>query len=202
LEIVIIDDDSPDETWKLVKELNHPKVELIHRTKKRGLASAIAEGVEEARGEIVVWMDCDLGIPPEEIDSLIGKLDVYDVSIGSRFVNNGVDNRKMWISTASYLLNLFAQIVLGNQVRDYTSGFIAVRRHVLNRIRINPKGFGEYFIEFVYRCYKENFKITEVGYVYGNRKGGVSKSTDNILVFIRLGLGYLKKIVDLKFYGL
>ena len=60
LEIIIVDDDSPDETWRLVKELNHEKVNLIHRTEERGLASALAIGVAASKGEFV---DLKHGVP-------------------------------------------------------------------------------------------------------------------------------------------
>ena len=199
LEIIIVDDDSPDETWKLIKEINHEKVNLIHRTEAKGLASALATGVEISKGEIVVWLDCDLGIPPEEIITLVNQLNIYDVSIGSRYVNSGCDARAKWITISSTVLNKFAQMMLSKEVKDYTSGFIAVKREVLNNIKINPQGFGEYFIQFAYQCIQKEYKIVEVGYSYANRKGGVSKSTDNFFVFLKLGLSYIKKIIYLKF---
>ena len=199
LEIIIIDDDSPDETWKLVKELNREKVNLIHRKEEKGLASALAAGVEKSSGDIVVWLDCDLGIPPEEIINLIQQLNIYDVSIGSRYVKNGSDSRAKWITISSKIVNILAQIMLTNEVKDYTSGFIALKRNVVDKIKINPQGFGEYFIEFVYRCIQEKYKIIEIGYAYGNRKGGVSKSSDNFIVFIKLGFNYIKKIIFLTF---
>ena len=183
LEIIIVDDDSPDETWRLVNELNYEKVNLIHRTEEKGLASALASGVNSSKGEIIVWLDCDLGIPPEEIMTLVDQLNGYDVSIGSRYVNSGCDTRAKWITISSTVLNKFAQMMLSKEVKDYTSGFIAVKRKVFNHVKINPEGFGEYFIEFAYRCIQKGYKIVEVGYSYGDRKGGISKSTDNIFVF-------------------
>ena len=199
LEIIIVDDDSPDETWKLIKELNHKKVNLIHRTKEKGLASALAAGVEASKGEVIVWLDCDLGIPPEEIVTLIDYLNIYEVSIGSRYVRGGSDSRAKWITYSSTFINKLAQLMLSNEVKDYTSGFVAVRREVLDQIKINPHGFGEYFIEFAYKCVQEKFKIVEVGYAYGDRKGGVSKSTDNFFVFLKLGLSYIQKIISLTY---
>lgn len=194
LEIIVVDDDSPDETWSLVKELNHEKVNLIHRKEDKGLASALADGVEKSRGEVVVWLDCDLGIPPEEIKNLIGYLKTYDVSIGSRYVKGGSDARAKWITFSSTLINILSRIMLSNEVKDYTSGFIAIKREVAENIKINPQGFGEYFIEYTYRCIQEKYKIIEIGYPYGDRKGGVSKSTDDFFVFIKLGVNYLKKL--------
>lgn len=198
LEIIIVDDNSPDETWKLVEELNHPKVKLIRRINEKGLASALATGVEKAGGNIIVWMDCDLGLPPEQIPKLVEKLEDHDLAIGSRFVGIGKDLRKRWITNCSRIINLFAQLVLGSHIKDYTSGFIAVKRDVFNRVKINPQGFGEYFIEFVHQCSKNKFKIIEVGYIYGNRAGGVSKSTDSIIIFLKLGIKYFLKVIGLK----
>jgi len=199
LEIIIVDDNSPDETWKLIQNLNHPKVKLIRRINQKGLASALATGIAKAKGNIVVWMDCDLGLPPEEIPKLTEKLDEYDLAVGSRFVGEGKDLRKKWITFNSHLINLVAQLFLGSHVKDYTSGFIAVRKEVFETVKINPKGFGEYFIEFVYQCSQNRFKIIEVGYAYGDRAGGVSKSTDNLMIFFKLGFQYFLKIISLKF---
>ena len=180
----------------MVKELNHKKVNLIHRIEEKGLASALATGVNSSKGKIVVWLDCDLGIPPEEIITLVNHLNIYDVSISSRYVNGGSDTRAKWITISSTVINKFAQMMLSKEVKDYTSGFIAVKRKVVDHVGINPYGFGEYFIEFVYRCIQEKYNIVEVGYLYGDRKGGVSKSTDNLLVFLMLGWNYIKKILS------
>ena len=99
----------------------------------------------------------------------------------------------------STLINKFAQLILSKEIKDYTSGFIAMKRKVVDQVKINPQGFGEYFIEFVYQCIQEKYKIVEVGYLYGDRKGGLSKSTDNFFVFLMLGWSYVKKIIYLKF---
>src|SRR3989344_9613079 len=92
-EIIIVDDNSTDGTWQLAEEYNHPKVRLIRRMNEKGLASALARGVEEAKGNLVVWMDCDLGLPPEDIPRLLAPLPEHDVVIGSRYVPGGKDNR-------------------------------------------------------------------------------------------------------------
>ena len=65
--------------------------------------------------------------------------------------------------------------MLSNEVKDYTSGFIAIKREVAENIKINPQGFGEYFIEYTYRCIQEKYKIIEIGYPYGDRKGGYTR---------------------------
>src|SRR3989344_7275391 len=150
-EIVIVDDNSPDGTWKLVEEYGHPKVRLIRRMDEKGLASALARGVEEAQGGAIVWMDCDLGLPPEDIPKLLEPLKEHDVVIGSRYALGGKDNRtkmRAWMST---LFNVYAQLILGFYAQDYTSGFIAVKKEVTTAVPLSTEGFGEYFADFVYR---------------------------------------------------
>ena len=198
LEIIIIDDNSSDNTRKIIKDLNVNKIKLIHRTKEKGLASAISRGVNESKGKIIGWLDCDLGIPPEELNKLLIFINDFDIVIGSRFVNQGKDTRKKWISFSSFIINSLCQMILDPRVRDYTSGFICLNRNVLRDIKINPIGFGEYFIELMYLSLKNKYSIKEVGYIYGDRKGGVSKSSGNVIKFYILGLSYIKKIFLLK----
>ena len=201
LEIIIVDDDSKDNTRLFIEKLAAKRndIILIHRTKIKGLSSAIAEGVKSAKGEIICWLDCDLGIPPEEINNLLAHIDKFDVVIGSRFVKNGTDTRKKWIKFSSGLINYMAQIILSNKVKDYTSGFICIKREVFYKVNISPYGFGEYFIELMYDCIKNNYHIKEVGYIYSDRKSGESKSTGSFIRFLILGSSYVKKIILLKF---
>ena len=201
LEIIIVDDNSEDNTLKVIEGIkkNRNDIVLIHRKKIRGLSSAIAEGVDRAKGNIISWLDCDLGIPPEELKNLLKYIDNYDIVIGSRFINKGRDTRKIWITICSYLVNFMAHLILSKKVTDYTSGFICLKRKVLNKISINPNGFGEYFIELMYDSINCDFKIKEVGYVYNDRKAGNSKSTSSLKTFFILGLSYVKKIFILRF---
>jgi len=198
-EIIVVDDNSPDKTWKVVQDMKNPKYKVIRRMKERGLASALADGVNAAKGNIVVWLDCDMGVPPEIIIKLVDQLENYDVAIASRYVGIGKDKRPFFRGFASIMINLFAQLVLSFKIKDYTSGVIAVKKKVTDKIKLSRKGFGEYFVEFVYDCLKNNFKITEVGYVYTNRLKGVSKSDGSIFDLLRYGFQYGFKILSLRF---
>ncbi len=197
-EIVIVDDNSPDETWKLVEEYGHPKVRLIRRMDEKGLASALARGVEEATGNIVVWMDCDLGLSPEEIPVLVSKLDDHDVAIASRYVKGGRDPRPLFRVFLSWMINGFSILFLGWGVRDYTSGFAAVKKDVFDQISFSKNGFGEYFIEFAYKAKKNGFRIIEVPCAYNIRPGGVSKSDGDLMTLFRLGKDYGIRVLKLK----
>jgi dolichol-phosphate mannosyltransferase len=199
LEIIVVDDDSPDHTWKVVADLKHPRVKLVRRKNERGLASAIANGVSQSSGDIVVWLDCDLGVPPEVLGSLIKQLEKYDIAIASRFVDGGQDQRAVWVVFCSYLINRFSQLLLGSGIKDYTSGVIALKREVLEEVSIDPRGFGEYFIEFVHKCARKGFSIVEVGYCYKDREGGYSKSTGKISTFILLGIQYGLRVLSIRF---
>lgn len=198
-EIIVVDDNSPDETWKIVEEYNHPKVRLIRRMNEKGLASALDDGVRAAQGNIIVWMDCDLGLPPEDIPRLLEKVETYDVVIGSRYALGGKDTRSKLLSTLSTVFNLYASLVLGFKVRDYTSGFVAVRSKVLPETRWSRKGFGEYFVEFAYKCVKKGFTITEVGYIYKDRTKGTSKLSGSLSSVLRFGIQYGVKVLKLRF---
>jgi len=162
---------------------------------KGGLASALHRGIHEAKGNAIVWLDCDLGIPPEIIPKLVEKLAEYDVAIGSRYVKYGEETRAIWRAWLSICINLWARLFMGSKIKDYTSGFAAVRREVFDKIDFTPTGFGEYFIEFSYKCIKNNLKVIEVGYSYGRRKGGLSKSDGSKIVLLKYGLQYALKII-------
>src|SRR3989344_1997918 len=198
-EIIIVDDNSPDETWKLVEEYGHPKVRLIRRVNEKGLASALDDGIRAAKGSVVVWMDCDLGLSPEEIPALVSKLDDHDVVIASRYVKGGKDPRPFFRVGLSVILNTYCILFLGWGVRDYTSGFAAVKKEVFDTVSFSRRGFGEYFIEFAYRAKKNKFKIVEVPCAYSIRSGGVSKSDGDIKTLLRLGKDYGVRVLKLRF---
>ena len=88
-EVIVVDDDSKDLTWQLVRDHPDPRVTLIHRVDTRGLASAFNRGIIESRGEIVGWMDADMCMPPSMLPDMIDKLDEYDIVVGSRYAPGG-----------------------------------------------------------------------------------------------------------------
>ena len=201
LEIIIVDDNSPDRTWEIVEHLKNPRARAIRRMDKRGLASALADGTRAAKGKIVVWLDCDLGIPPEDIALLVSKLDEYDVAIGSRYLPGGKDTRNKFRAFLSTVFNTYTRLVLGRFFWDWTSGFAAARREVLQEVPLSEEGFGEYFIEWVYACSKRNFKMVEVPYHYGLRKGGVSKTDSSVWVFLKLSVQYALRVLQIRMRG-
>ena len=195
LEIIVVDDDSPDQTWKLVADASFPEVTLIRRTDTRGLASAFMRGIIESRGDIVGWMDADMCMPPDLLPQMLDVLREADVVIGSRYVPGGADVRDPLRRLASAIVNGLARIVLGYGIQDYDSGFVVLRRSVFDKVSIIPTGYGAYFIEFVYACCRKGLRVREVPYVFRDRTSGASKSFASLWRFAWLGSGYLYRIM-------
>ncbi len=194
-EVIVVDDDSPDLTWKVAEDLHDKKVRVIRRVNEKGLASAIATGVRAAKGNAVAWLDCDLGIPPEAIPKIVEGLSEHDVVIGSRYVPGGGDPRPFFRVFLSRLLNLYARVLFGSKVTDYTSGVAAARRDVMDKVLWKSKGFGEYFAEFSWLCIKNKLRVKEIGLRYAIRKSGVSKSDSDIFTLLKYGIQYGLKMM-------
>lgn len=197
LEVIVVDDASPDGTADVVDSLNYPTLRVIRR-KARGLAAAFHRGILEARGDIIGWMDADATMPPEVMNQLIAQLDEYHIAIGSRYAEGGSDNRHPFRVYASRAINWLARSVLGGKIGDYDSGFIAIRREVFDYVTLIPFGYGDYFIEFLYDAQRVRLKIKEVGYAFRDRTVGISKSAPSLFRFLLTGLRYVLRIFSLR----
>ncbi len=197
----MVDDDSPDGTWQEVATLatRDPRVRLIRRTEERGLTSAIANGLLEARGAWVGWMDCDLSMPPEDLPRLAKALsNGADVAVGSRYIPGGRDVGHSWIGKAfSCTINASASLVLDRRITDYTSGFILARRQVFDQIHLRGD-YGEYCIDLLYRAIRAGFRVVEVPYECVPRQTGESKTATNPLGYITRGWKYVTTILRLR----
>jgi dolichol-phosphate mannosyltransferase len=194
VEVIVVDDDSPDETYRIVAEMNDDRVKVIRRINTRGLASAINRGIIESRGEIVGWMDADISMPSNRLPVMIAHLKDHDIAIGSRYVQGGHDDRPFFRVFTSRLINALATFVLGYGIKDYDSGFIVMRRRVLDQVSIMPTGYGSFFIEFIYACCKKGLSVYEVPYTLIDRSKGTSKSAPSILHFLATGMEYVFRI--------
>jgi dolichol-phosphate mannosyltransferase len=199
LEIIVVDDNSPDQTWKLAIDYGDPRVKVIRRMNTRGLASAINRGLIESQGEYIGWMDSDMCHPPSLLPSMLETLKTCDVVIGSRYVKGGRDDRAASRVLTSRLVNRLASLVLGHGILDYDSGFILMHRRVLDSVSLTPAGYGAYFIEFIYACRRKGLKVVELPYTFTERLKGVSKSNVNLLQFGFAGLGYITRILKTRF---
>jgi dolichol-phosphate mannosyltransferase len=194
VEVIVVDDDSPDGTWHLAQDLGDPRVKVIRRVSTRGLASAFNRGIIESRGEIVGWMDADMCMPPALLPAMIGHLKDYDIVIGSRYAPGGRDDRSPLRVRASRMINGLARRVLGFGIQDYDSGFVVLRRTVFDKVSIIPTGYGAYFMEFLYTARKKGLTVYEFPYVFKDRTIGVSKSAPSLWKFFKTGMGYVTRI--------
>ena len=200
VEVLVVDDNSPDATWQVVEEIaaREPRVRLLRRTTERGLTSAIWAGIRSAGTDAVSWMDCDLAMPPETIPLLLERLSAgADIAIGSRYVRGGSDPGHSLMARAfSVTINTFASLLLGWRVRDYTSGFVAAKRAVFEQLALRGD-YGEYCIDFLARAQMLGLRIDEVPYSCGARFSGESKTGANVKDYLFRGWKYVVAIVRL-----
>ncbi|OQY46871.1 MAG: hypothetical protein B6242_06525 [Anaerolineaceae bacterium 4572_78] len=201
LEIIVVDDDSPDGTWQLVqeKEKIDSRVRLIRRVDENGLTSAIQRGITESKGTYIGWMDCDLSMPPEDWAKLVKAIENgADMVIGSRYVSDGADvAHSLTGRTLSRVINLGASLLLDWGIKDYTSGFILAHRKIFEQITLRGD-YGEYCIDLLYRTKRANFMVQEVPYTCVPRESGESKTATNVWGYITRGVNYVKTVSRLR----
>ncbi len=205
-EVIIVDDSSPDGTCEKAQEISQKNrnVRVLKRDNKLGVASAISDGISLSNGEIVVWMDADFSMPPKFLPEMITALKENDVAVGSRYITGGSDKRKSPIRKfTSKAINTFASFLLSGGIfkpktLDYTSGFIAAWRRVIDRVPINGK-HGEYCIDFLYNSKLNGFKITEIPYECLSRRSGESKIVPDLFSLVKQGARYCITIFCLRF---
>ena len=195
VEVIVVDDDSPDETWRTVEAMKDSRVKVIRRVSTRGLASAFNRGIIESRGHIVGWMDADTTMPVALLPKMIEQLAKHDIAVGSRYTPGGSDRRHWLRVFASRCINRFAGLVLGYGIRDYDSGFVVLRRSVFDKVSIIPTGYGAYFIEFLYTCRRKGLSVVEVPYAFTDRTLGMSKTAPSVVRFLWTGMGYVTRIL-------
>ena len=198
--VLVVDDNSPDGTWQVVAAIaaREPRVHLLRRTTERGLTSALWAGIRAADTDAVSWMDCDLAMPPEVIPHLLARLaGGADIAIGSRYVRGGSDPGHSLMARAfSVTINLFASLLLGWRVRDYTSGFVAARRPIFDKITLRGD-YGEYCIDLLARAQRLGLSVDEVPYACGARFSGESKTGANVADYLRRGWRYVVTVLEL-----
>jgi dolichol-phosphate mannosyltransferase len=208
-EIIVVDDDSPDLTWQAAGQttgIDPSRLSVLRRTRDHGLTPSLRDGIRAARHEVVVWMDCDFSHPPEKIPQMLYMLqEGYDVVVNSRYAIGGGEDRGgkggALQLILSRLLNWGIRFMLKPSFSDYTSGFIAVRRSVLEAHQLTGD-YGEYFIDFIYNVLRgRRFRVCELPYVAPPRRSGESKTGTSLGQYLRRGRKYLWTVVRLRFAG-
>ena len=190
VEIILVDDSSPDGTLEKVKNVNNPNIKIFSR-KFRGLASAFLLGLINSSGDIVGWVDSNMKTAATKLPEMIDHLNNNDVVLLSRYVEGGDDKRDKLRSFASRFLNWIYQLTLSKKIKDYTSGMFVMKRDVLLTAIPNCFGHGEFFVEFIYKAHKRGVKIYELPFIQPPDLEKRSKTASSLLHFIHLGLHYI-----------
>jgi dolichol-phosphate mannosyltransferase len=190
IELLIIDDNSPDGTGAIVDGLAaaNPRVHVIHRPGKLGLGSAYITGfrwaLSNTNARYVFEMDADFSHDPQAIPQFLEAIASNDLVIGSRYIKGiSVVNWPLERLILSYAANRYTHFVTGLPLRDATGGFKCFRREVLQTLpldRIRSDGYS-FQIEVNFICWKKGFRITEIPILFVDRRVGISKMSKRIV---------------------
>lgn len=173
-EIIVVNDNSPDGTGKIVNALcEHYPLKVIHRKKKSGLASAILEGLRHSSGDLLCILDADLSHPPELIPRLIYSLRTQnaDIVIASRFAPNGsIENWPIERKLNSRIAILSTTFL--TNVKDPMSGFFIMKKEVIRNAPLAPRGF-KLLLEILVKGQYQT--ISEIPFTFKDRTQGQSK---------------------------
>ena len=189
LQILFVDDNSPDGTGKLADELAaaNERIKVLHRPGKLGLGSAYRAGFKlalDAGADFVIEMDADFSHSPTVLPLFLDAIQDADLVIGSRYLNGiSVVNWPLRRLMLSYFASVYTRFVTGLRVNDCTSGFKCFRRSAIEAFDLdNVKSDGYSFqIEMNYRCMEKGFKIVEVPIIFIDRHAGTSKMSGRIV---------------------
>jgi dolichol-phosphate mannosyltransferase len=199
---IVVDDNSPDGTGKIVedylknvKKIADNTIEIIHRKTKDGLGSAILKGIQQAKGDTIVVMDCDFSHPPQIIPKLIESIKKYqyDIVVASRYIKGGkIQGWSVKRKIMSRFATLIAKKGLGIDTKDPMSGFFAFKRSIIKGLNIDAIGF-KILLEILVKTKGVNIK--EIPYTFQNRELGSSKLN------VKTILDYYKSVWKLYRYG-
>lgn len=192
LNILIVDDNSPDGTGEIADQLAEKysdKIDVLHRQGKLGLGTAYIEGFKiclDKGAERIVQMDADFSHNPEKVTELLSNLDRYDMVLGSRYVEGGSLDREwaFWRKGLSSFGNFYARLILGMPIRDVTGGFRAWRSETLLGIplnRVRSQGYA-FQVEMGYITHLMGYRIKEIPIYFADRSRGDSKMSLNIQI--------------------
>ena len=207
IDILIIDDNSPDGTADIVRNImnDNDHIYLLEREKKMGLGTAYCTGFQwalERDYDLIIQIDADLSHNPDDIPRLIDGTESADLIIGSRYIEGvNVINWPMHRLFLSYFANTYARLLIRFPIKDSTGGFKCFRRKVLESINLtNIRSAGYSFqIEMNFLAWIKGFKISEIPIVFTDRTVGESKMNRSIVIeaFWMVPKLFMKKIFKL-----
>lgn len=200
IEILIVDDNSPDGTGQLARAFSqkNPRVHLLEREKKMGLGPAYLAGFKWGLAkdfDLFVEMDADLSHRPRYLPVFFERIKECDMVVGSRWMKGGrIANWPAHRVFLSQMAGLYSKIILGVSVNDMTAGYVCYRRKVLEAIDLdNVRSDGYCFqIEMKYRALQKGFRIIETPILFTDRKAGNSKISRYIVFEALLKVWWLR----------
>jgi dolichol-phosphate mannosyltransferase len=189
VEILVVDDDSPDGTGRIADALAaaDPRVHVLHRAAREGLGRAYLAAFAWALARdyrLVLEMDCDFSHDPRHLPRMLAAADGADLVLGSRYVEGGGTVnwglRRRLLSRGG---SLYARAILGLSIRDLTGGFKCFRREVLEAIDLaSVRSLGYAFqVELTWRAVRMGFRVEEIPIVFEDRRVGRSKMSRRIV---------------------
>ena len=202
IEAIVVDDNSPDGTGKIVedyiqsmKNIAGYSISIIHRKAKKGLSSAIMDGLKNSNGDTIVVMDSDLSHPPQIIPKMLDTLKQTqcDIVVASRYVTGGtISGWTLKRKIMSKFATLIAKKGLGVSPNDPMSGFFVFRKKIIDGLKFDAVGF-KILLELLVKT--KGVKVEEIPYTFTNRKFGSSKLDSSIII------DYCKSVWKLYKYG-
>ena len=193
-ELIVVDDDSPDKTWQIAEKLKEKyPLNVLRRINKKGLSSAVLDGLAIAKGNILGVIDADLSHPPEKIPELINAIrEGPDFVIGSRLIKGGkVEDWPFHRKFVSWGARILARPL--TPIKDIMSGFFFIKKEVIENKKFKPHGY-KIALEILI---KGNYnKTKEIPIIFRNRQLGQSKLS------VKIQLEYLYQLLDLYMYKL
>ena len=201
-EAIVVDDNSPDGTGKIVenylkdfKRITGYTIDVIHRTAKKGLSSAILNGIQQAKGDTIVVMDSDFSHPPQIIPRMLDALRKYhcDIVVASRYVKGGkISGWPLKRKLLSKLATVVAKKGLGVSTLDPMSGFFVFKRPIIKGLKFDAIGF-KMLLEILVKT--KGVKVWEIPYTFTDRQFGSSKVT------LSTAIDYAKSVWRLYRFG-
>lgn len=187
VDLLIIDDDSPDGTGQIADSLCDSKVFVMHRSGKAGLGSAYVAGFDWALSrsyELVIEMDADGSHRAQDLPKLIAMTDEADLVLGARWIPGGaVIGWPRYRNLISQFGNFYARILLRTKLKDMTSGFRVYRSTELRKIayrQVAARGYA-FQVEMALLAYRAGMKIVEAPITFVERTKGSSKMSTSIV---------------------
>ncbi len=190
ISVLVVDDNSPDGTADAVREsvAEYPNLEVLQRATDRGFGKSYIAGFSQAlaagRWQNIIMMDADFSHDPTVVPAMLRNLRTCDVVIGSRYIPGGQITNWHWHRRwLSWFANFYARTILAVPAHDLTTGFMAFRKSILDKINleaIKSDGYA-FLVELKYQIVQNGFRLAELPIIFNERREGQSKMSGKVI---------------------